>query len=133
MIVKQSKQRSAILSFLQTRKDHPTAEVVYMNVKENFPSISLGTVYRNLTQLSDAGVIKRLSYGELGVDHFDYDTSEHQHFVCDECKGVSDLEMESLSFLNETANKNFAGKITGHTIYFHGICPECLKKCDRKN
>ena len=49
MQLKHSKQRDSILEFLATRKDHPTADVVYMNVREQLPNISLGTVYRNLT------------------------------------------------------------------------------------
>ena len=53
MQLKHSKQRDSILEFLATRKDHPTADVVYMNVREQLPNISLGTVYRNLTLLSD--------------------------------------------------------------------------------
>ena len=48
---KKSKQRDAIIKFLMTRKDHPTADMVYMNIKEEFPKISLGTVYRNLALL----------------------------------------------------------------------------------
>ena len=48
MALKYSRQREAIKEFLMTRKDHPTADVVYMNVRQEFPNISLGTVYRNL-------------------------------------------------------------------------------------
>ena len=54
--VKRSRQRDAIRSFLMSRKDHPTAEVVYDNVSKEFPNISLGTVYRNLTFLVDNGM-----------------------------------------------------------------------------
>ena len=60
MQLKHSKQRDSILEFLAARKDHPTADVVYMNVREQLPNISLGTVYRNLTLLSDLGEILRL-------------------------------------------------------------------------
>lgn len=52
---KHSKQRDAIRNFLISRKDHPTAEVVYANVSKEFPNISLGTVYRNLSFLVDNG------------------------------------------------------------------------------
>ena len=55
MALKYSRQREAIKEFLMTRTDHPTADVVYMNVRQEFPNISLGTVYRNLTLLSDMG------------------------------------------------------------------------------
>lgn len=128
MIMKYSRQRAAILSFLKCRKDHPTAEVVYSHVREDFPNISLGTVYRNLTQLADAGVISRLRFGELGTDHFDADISQHQHFVCSCCNSVIDLDMDDISFIDEEAGKNFDGMILGHKIYFCGLCKQCLEK-----
>lgn len=128
MIMKYSRQRAAILSFLQTRKDHPTAEVVYSHVKEEYPNISLGTVYRNLTQLADNGMILRLSFGELGIDHFDADTSPHQHFVCSACNSVIDLDVKEMPFIDEEDGKNFDGMIQGHHIYFYGLCKCCLEK-----
>ena len=60
MAIKYSRQREAIKEFMMTRKDHPTADVVYMNVRQEFPNISLGTVYRNLTLLSEMGELLRL-------------------------------------------------------------------------
>ena len=51
MALKRSKQRDMIKDFLMGRNDHPTADVVYMNVRQQNPNISLGTVYRNLTTL----------------------------------------------------------------------------------
>ena len=60
---KRSKQRDSIQRFLQTRKDHPTAEVVYQNIREEIPNISLGTVYRNLSLLSEMGEIQKISAG----------------------------------------------------------------------
>ena len=68
--LKYSRQREAIKCFLMTRKDHPTADVVYHSLRADFPNISLGTVYRNLTLLADLGEIARLRLGD-GVDHFD--------------------------------------------------------------
>ena len=91
-----SRQREEIVHFLKTRKDHPTAEVVYENVRMVYPKISLGTVYRNLTLLSDTGEILRLRLGD-GVDHFDADTSEHYHVLCNGCGIVEDLDMKGMS------------------------------------
>ena len=80
MALKYSRQREAIKEFMMTRKDHPTADMVYMNVRKEFPNISLGTVYRNLTLLSDMGELLRLRVGD-GVDHFDATTTPHYHFI----------------------------------------------------
>ena len=68
MALKRSKQRDMIKDFLMGRNDHPTADVVYMNVRQQNPNISLGTVYRNLTLLADIGEIQRLRLGD-GVSH----------------------------------------------------------------
>lgn len=127
MALKYSRQREEIMNFLLSRKDHPTADVVYMNVRQQYPNISLGTVYRNLTLLADMGEILRIQMGD-GVDHFDADTSQHYHFICNDCGSVIDLEMEGIESILETAGANFNGRINGHTTYFYGTCEECLKK-----
>ncbi|MCM1326852.1 MAG: transcriptional repressor [Bacteroidales bacterium] len=124
MALKRSKQRDMIKAFLMERKDHPTADVVYMNVRKQYPNISLGTVYRNLTLLSDLGEIKRLRVGD-GVDHFDADTSPHYHFVCTECGSVTDLDMPSIDSIVDIAGADFDGSITGHVTYFYGTCGNC--------
>ncbi len=124
MALKYSRQREAIKSFLMTRKDHPTADVVYENVRKEFPNISLGTVYRNLTLLSDMGELLRLRVGD-GMDHFDADTSPHYHFICHKCGSVIDLDIDSLESINDIAGTNFAGNIEGHVTYFYGSCEQC--------
>ena len=126
VVRKRSKQRDMIMEFLGTRKDHPTADVVYMNVRQLNPNISLGTVYRNLTLLADTGEILRLRVGD-GVDHFDADTSPHYHFICSQCGSVIDLEMDNIDSISEVAAANFKGKIAGHVTYFHGICEDCIE------
>ena len=68
--VKHSRQRDAIKTFLMSRKDHPTADVVYTFVKNDFPSISLGTVYRNLSFLVEHGEAVTVPC-EDGFVHYD--------------------------------------------------------------
>ena len=68
--LKYSRQRESIKEFLTGRTDHPTADFVYENMKQIYPNISLGTVYRNLSLLADLGEIQKLSsFG--GADRFD--------------------------------------------------------------
>ena len=129
-MLKYSRQREAIKNFLMTRHDHPTADVVYSNVRTEFPNISLGTVYRNLTLLADLGEISRLRVGD-GVDHFDADTHPHYHFVCNECGSVTDLETEGIDHVLEAASRNFEGLVQGHVTYFYGLCPHCMHKAKK--
>ena len=126
MALKYSRQREAIKEFMMTRKDHPTADIVYMNVRKEFPNISLGTVYRNLTLLSDMGELLRLRVGD-GVDHFDATTTPHYHFICNDCGAVTDLEIPIMHSIDTVAGENFKGRINGHVTYFYGTCEHCLK------
>jgi len=126
-MVKYSRQREAVRNFLLSRKDHPTAEFVYENVKKEYPNISLGTVYRNLTFLCDNGEAIKISYGDKS-EHFDGNPLPHYHFVCKSCNCVEDLEMDDISFLDTLAAKNFKGKIWGHNTIFFGLCEKCNLK-----
>lgn len=125
--LKHSRQREMIKDFLASRKDHPTADIVYMNVRQQNPNISLGTVYRNLTLLADIGEIQRLRLGD-GVDHFDADISKHYHFICSHCGRVIDLEMDEIDSVIDVASRKFNGHITGHTTYFYGLCESCTEE-----
>ena len=130
MTLKYSRQRESIMSFLKTRKDHPTADVVYMNEKKEFPNISLGTVYRNLTLLTELGEISRIQVGD-GIDHFDADISPHYHFICRQCGAVIDLPNVNMDEKEESRliisfSNGFSGIVEGHTTYFYGLCSNCL-------
>lgn len=123
--LKYSRQREAIRAYLAGTKEHPTAEMVYHAIRQTYPNISLGTVYRNLNLLVETGEINKLSCGD-GLEHFDYDTGSHYHFVCTDCGRVIDLEMDSIDSINKVAGSHFAGNIDGHFTYFYGKCPQCV-------
>ncbi len=127
--LKYSRQREAIKDFLSARKDHPTADMVYTHIREEFPNISLGTVYRNLALLTEMGEILKLSCGD-NADHFDACTAPHYHFYCRKCQGVSDLELPSMDIINLAASERFDGKLEGHALYFYGTCKSCLNSTD---
>jgi len=122
--LKYSRQREAIKHYLASTKEHPTADTVYMHVKKEFPNISLGTVYRNLSLLSELGEIKRLTTGD-GPDRFDGDTSTHHHFICRKCHRVTDLTMRDISEIKNVAAENFRGTIEDYSVNFYGICENC--------
>ena len=124
--MKYSRQREAIRQFLYSRKDHPTAEVVYESLRHDFPKISLGTVYRNLSLLVELGEAIKFP-GLDGFDHFDGNPQPHYHFICNECHSVIDLQFPFANEFNTSANQDFDGIITGHSAYFYGCCGNCKK------
>lgn len=125
-MLKYSRQRECIKNFLMDRYDHPTAETVYLGIKEEFPNISLGTVYRNLSLLAELGEIVKISAD--GPDRFDGHTEPHYHFFCDRCGQVLDLDMGSVEHVNLLAGHNFGGRIDRSVIHFYGLCPACMKQ-----
>ncbi len=129
-MLKYSKQRESIKNFLVTRYDHPTAETVYLNIRREFPNISLGTVYRNLNLLAEIGEIQKLSPG-IGPDRFDGNPAPHYHFICRHCGCVMDLTVSGLDHINILAGQDFDGEIEGHLTYCYGACPSCKasEKC----
>uniref|UniRef100_UPI00405773B0 Fur family transcriptional regulator n=1 Tax=Agathobacter sp. TaxID=2021311 RepID=UPI00405773B0 len=124
-MIKRSRQREAIQLNLANRYDHPTAEMVYMDIKEQFPNISLGTVYRNLSLLSDLGEIQKISTG-IGPDRFDGNAKPHCHFQCRACSCVSDISFENQEEITAVAAKGFPGIIEGSHIQFYGLCVNCM-------
>jgi Fur family peroxide stress response transcriptional regulator len=127
--MRHSRQRDAIYNYLKDRKDHPTAEAVYLGVKESCPKLSLGTVYRNLMLLRDSGSVRTVDVGD-GAVHFDPDTSAHSHFICTECGRVEDIPAEGIARITKAASACFTGRIEGCNCYFYGICQSCLSKQD---
>ena len=75
-----SRQRESIKNYVMSRHDHPTAEQVYEAVKKEYPSVSRGTIYRNLSLLADRGEIVKLSR-DGDVERFDGNTQLYYHFV----------------------------------------------------
>lgn len=124
---KNSRQRASIQRYLHTHRTHPTAETVYQDIRQEFPNISLGTVYRNLNLLADLGEILRISPGN-GPDRYDANVCPHYHFICENCGNVLDVEMEAQLWLNDAANKFIEGSVTNHVTHFYGLCPECQNK-----
>ena len=127
--LKYSRQRECIKNYLMTTKEHPTADEVYMKVKQEFPNISLGTVYRNLNLLTDIGDAVKISTPN-GGDRFDGRLEPHNHFLCTKCGRLLDLDldMHSIDEVNRLAAENFDGIITASSTLFYGECSDCIKK-----
>lgn len=124
--LKYSRQRESIKATLMNRYDHPTADMLYTTIRQEYPNISLGTVYRNLNLLVELGEIQKLTCGD-GKDRFDADTSPHYHFVCKCCNSVLDLTMTPIPDVEREAAERLGAEVESHSIYFYGTCQNCLK------
>ena len=128
--LKYSRQRESIKNYLLSTHDHPSADVVYQHVREDFPNISLGTVYRNLKLLTEIGEARKISSPD-GIDRFDGFVQPHNHFFCTCCRRILDLDlsMEEISRLNQAAAETFDGQIESSNTIFYGKCSDCKGTC----
>ncbi len=122
-----SKQREIILDTLSKNAIHPTAEALLEFLKRDDSNVGLTTLYRNLNQLAEAGLIKKIDGLEPSA-HFDHNTFEHYHFICEKCKKVYDIPSSVAPDLVKNTTEATGFDITSHDIVFHGICSECKRK-----
>ena len=120
-----SKQREAILEVLRGTTVHPTASQVHTMVKEKIPNISLGTVYRNLSQLVENGDALCISVGD-GNDHFDGDNSYHLHLRCKCCGEIQDARTGGEAIFAIAQENGF--KPEGAICVVHGTCKNCSQQ-----
>jgi len=91
MRTRATRQLATIYDALARAEDHPTARQVFQRVRDHIPHISLGTVYRNLEKLQQQGLARVIRL-DGGVAHYDAMMEAHDHFLCEICGGVSDLQ-----------------------------------------
>lgn len=120
-----TKQRQIVLEAVQGRCDHSSAEAVYAHIHEEYPNISLATVYRNLAILSEEGQIAAIRLPD--ADRFDLRVDKHYHFICESCGKLYDLPVEYNRALDQmSVDGGF--QIHSHQTIFKGLCPRCVKK-----
>jgi len=122
--IKYSHQREAVKNCLLGRMDHPTAEMIYEQIRREDPRISLGTVYRNLSLLVQLGEIRRIPVAD-GPDHFDGDMSRHFHFICRRCHAVKDLRSPELGDSLERLLSEQSDRAEDVVLNVYGCCSDC--------
>lgn len=124
--IRNSRQRTLVFDALKASHEHPSAEEIYLAVKEQMPDISLGTVYRNLNLLEQMQMVNRIHTGVSG-DRFDAVVSEHPHIICTKCGRVADIACcidEEIAQLREKLQKS-AAQIEALQIMAWGVCDHC--------
>lgn len=117
--MRNTKQKNIIFDIVNNSYDHLTAYQVYDLARNRISNISLGTVYRNLSNLINEGKIRKLEVD--GVDRFDRNI-KHSHFVCNKCGDIIDV-YNSILLNNEYIDGNL---VMDYDIKIKGICKKCI-------
>ena len=118
-----TRQLTATYDALLASTDHPTAERVLDRVRRVLPHISSGTVYRNLEKLRDQGWIQIVRL-DRGIAHYDAAVHGHDHFVCEACGAVVDVE-RSVPRPDVDALERSGFLARRHATAVYGVCPPC--------
>ena len=122
---KHFRKRDAILQYLQSVTDHPSAEKVFTQLKPEIPDLSMGTVYRNLNLFKQQGLAVIVATVK-GVERFDGNTDPHVHFICTECGAILDLpEISVPEELNSAVSRSSGGRVDNCQLSFTGLCGKC--------
>ena len=125
--MRRSRQRDRILEILRGTRSHPTAEWVYARLHREFPRLSMGTVYRNLGQLVELGLVEKISFGST-FDRYEAHIGAHHHFVCDPCGSVADLDVPVDESLTRRLREAAGVRAQRHEIRLYGTCARCARK-----
>lgn len=117
-------QRLSVIRYLIGNTSHPTAAVIYGDLKKKYPSLSFSTVYNTLNMLEKIGEIQSLNLFDEFLN-YDPDTGIHYHLVCSECSAIVDILPEDLGDLTLPRGELAGHRIDGAHVVFRGICKDC--------
>jgi Fur family transcriptional regulator, peroxide stress response regulator len=120
-------QRVELIRLIATSEGHPSAARLYSQVKAQFPTMSLATVYKTLDLLKELGEVLEISLRD--DSHYDGNKPyPHPHLICVKCQKIMDGELESaVENIVQEVEKNFGFQILKHQLDFYGVCPSCQK------
>jgi Fur family transcriptional regulator, peroxide stress response regulator len=117
-------QRQKIYEALVSRPGHYSPEEIYEQVKQDLPSISLATVYKNLKIFVHAGMLHEVS-PHHGSWRIDANRHPHHHLVCTRCLSITDLPVDSLAPVKLRGTIPSGFRVEKFSIELHGICRAC--------
>ena len=120
-------QRIAIYNVLYGQNDHPTAEMIYQNLRKEYPTMSLATVYKTMEIFERIGLVKVLDMGD-DCSRYDWDTHNHPHLRCTQCNRVEALDGIDVEKIQADVERLSEYRVTGQQLAFEGICPDCLRR-----
>lgn len=122
--LRHSRQRERIYEYLSCSTEHPSAEMVYNDLRPEIPGLSLGTVYRNLKLLEELGKVRRVASFQ-GIERYDTCCGDHVHFLCQRCGCLQDIPGANAEAIRGAIALEDGFSVTKLDLTITGICPNC--------
>lgn len=123
--LKVTPQRLKIVESLNTF-GHLNIDMLYQEVKETYPNVSLATVYKNIALMTETGLLEEVKIAER-KNVYELKKAPHLHLHCTACGKIEDFEMD-LADITALVEKVSDYEVETTDLVFGGICPECKKK-----
>jgi Fur family ferric uptake transcriptional regulator len=118
-------QQRELLAHVFAKHSHFDADQLIDELKKAEKAVSRATVYRTLSKLVDAGLLRRIELGDRTVYDHDYGYPAHDHFVCTQCESMTEFQSAELEgLLDKIAGQN-QFRAAGHTLVIRGVCAAC--------
>ena len=118
-------QRVAVLKILAVSDGHPSVERIYDQIKADFPTTSLGTVYKTVSLLKELGEVLELGFAD---DSNRYDGNKpypHPHLICVKCKNIIDPDISEAKLAAQNAAELIGYQVLSYRFDIYGVCPYC--------
>ncbi|RPJ61590.1 MAG: transcriptional repressor [Acidobacteria bacterium] len=125
--VRMTPQRLGVLKTLAGSVNHPTVEEIYEQIKRQFPTVSLATVYKTVSLLKGLNEVLELGFPDASNRYDGYRPFPHPHVICVRCRKIMDPELVNLEAISAEMSRKTGYEIQYHRLDFFGICPECRK------
>jgi Fur family peroxide stress response transcriptional regulator len=121
-------QRLAICQLLINNEEHPSAQQLFEQLRPQYPSLSLTTVYNTLEALVGLGAIHNLGNDVSGTIRYDAKTTPHANLICTSCNRIIDYHSVHVQTLTDEVKEQSGYQITGARVLYYGLCDACQNK-----
>ncbi len=123
-------QRVELIRLIAASEGHPSAHRLYDQIKVQFPTMSLATVYKTLDLLKELGEVLEISLRD--DSHYDGNKPyPHPHLICMRCQQITDGELDkAVEGILQEVETSFGFRVLKHQLDFYGICLDCQNKSE---
>jgi len=120
-------QRLTMLRILSKSKGHPSAEQIFEQIRADYPTTSLATIYKTLSLLKSVGEVFEVTFASMGSHYDGNKPYPHPHLICTQCGQILDPKLEVMAGISQEIARQTGYKITHQQLNLFGLCPECQK------
>lgn len=126
--MKATPKRLAILETLEGESGYASPEELWKRLRDRFERLGLPTVYRNLEELAESGVLTKVLHPNRQLYYYFCSNHEHHHhFVCLSCRKVEDIPSCGIEALEREVTSRIGGRVLSHILQLNGLCSGCVK------